>query len=57
LLACKANELAGTADDGAAFWGPSNSDSAAAPELEQTFVAEESEGAEDSVRIDPEDRG
>ena len=57
LAAGVAKELSRLFDDGALFGGAGDGDAAAAAELEQTFVAELAEGAEDGVGVDAEDGG
>jgi hypothetical protein len=43
------DEFAGSLDDGAAFGCAGYGDAAASAELEQAFVAEQSQGTEDGV--------
>ena len=57
LAAGVVEEFFGLFDDGALFWGAGDGDAAAAAELEQAFVAELTEGAEDGVGVDAEDGG
>ena len=57
LAAGEVEELSGLFDDGAVFGGAGDGDAAAAAELEQAFVAELAEGAEDGVGVDAEDGG
>ena len=57
VLAGVVDELAGLLDDGAALGGAGDGDAASAAELEQAFVAEEAERAEDGVAVDVEDGG
>jgi hypothetical protein len=51
------DEVAGFLEDGAVFGCAGDGDAAAAAEFEESFVAEEPEGAEDGVGVDVEDRG
>ena len=57
MLAGEVDEFLGSLDDGAAFGGAGDGDAAAAAELEQAFVAEQAQGAEDGVGVDAEDGG
>ena len=57
VLAGVVDEFAGFLDDGAVFGCAGDGDAAAAAEFEESFVAEESEGAEDGVGVDLEDGG
>ena len=50
-------EFFGAFGDGALLWCAGDGDAAAAAELEQAFVAELAEGAEDGVGVDAEDGG
>ena len=50
-------ELSCLFDEGALFGGAGDGDAAAAAEVEEAFVAELAEGAEDGVGVDAEDRG
>jgi hypothetical protein len=57
LPACERNEFLRALDDGAAFRCSRDRDSAAAAELEQSLVSEQSQGTQHGVRVDTEDRG
>ena len=57
LCAGVVEEIFGAFDDGALFGCAGDGDAAAAAELEQAFVAELAEGAEDGVGVDAEDGG
>jgi len=50
-----AEKVFGLFDEGAVFGGACDRDAAAAAELEQAFVSELAEGAEDGVGVDAED--
>ena len=57
LRAGEVEELPGLFDDGAVLGGAGDGDAAAAAELEQAFVAELAECAQDGVGVDAEDGG
>jgi hypothetical protein len=57
VLAGVVDEVACFLEDGPPFGGTGDGDAAAAAEFEQSFVAEQSEGAEDGVGVDVEDGG
>ena len=57
MLAGEADEVFGAGDDGAAFGAAGDGDAAAAAELEQPFVAEEAQRAQDGVGVDLEHGG
>jgi hypothetical protein len=57
LLSREADELFGSCDDGTLFRSAGDGDASPAPELEQSFVAELPQGAEDGVGVDPEHGG
>ena len=57
LAAGEAQEVSGSFEDGAVLWGAGDGDAAAAAELEQAFVAELPQCAQDRVGVDTEHRG
>ena len=57
VFAGECDELPCSLDDGATLGRSGDCDAAAAAELEQAFLAELSEGAEDGVAVDAEDGG
>jgi hypothetical protein len=57
VLAGVVDEFAGLLKDGAAFGGTGDGDAAAAAEFEESFVAEQPEGAQHGVGVDVEDGG
>ena len=57
VAAGEVEEFLGLFDDGAVFGVSGDGDAAAAAELEQAFVAELAEGAQDGVGVDAEDGG
>ena len=57
MLAGVLDEFSGALDDGAAFGGADHGDAAAAFELQESFVAQQPQGAEDGVGVDVEDGG
>ena len=57
LLAGEFDELSCSLDDGAAFGCAGDGDSAAAAELEQSFVSQQPQGTQHRVGVDAEDGG
>jgi hypothetical protein len=51
------DEFLRACDDGSSLGCPRNGDASAAPELEQSLVAEDAQGPEDGVCVDVEDGG
>jgi hypothetical protein len=57
LLAREAHKLTRARDNLTALGRPSDRDPAPAPELEQTFVAQDAKSTKHRVRVDTENRG